>query len=159
LLPLAGAAEPAGRAPKLWRPIDVAGMDLSKKPWEDFYQFANGKWLAQADIPADRPAVYVFTLLADANHEKLHTILEAAAKDRAARKGSGGKKGGAFYRSGRDEARIEAAGLKPLQEELDRIAALKGPDDLLPELARLHLLQVPAAFHFDSTVDAKDSRR
>ena len=58
-----------------------------------------------------------------------------------------------------DEERIEAAGVKPLQEELDRIAALKDAAGLLPELARLHLLRVPAAFRFGSTADAKDSRR
>ena len=56
--------------------IDLTGMDPSVKPYEDFYQFANGKWLARADIPPDRPAVYVFTLLDDRNRETLRKILE-----------------------------------------------------------------------------------
>jgi putative endopeptidase len=158
-IPPTQAQSPATKAPRLWHGIDVAGMDLSKKPWLDFYDFANGKWLAEAEIPADRPSLYVFTLLDDANREKLHKILEAAAKDTGAGKGSVRQKVGAFYRSGMDEARIEAAGVKPLQEELDRIAALKDAGALLPELAHLHLLQVPAAFLFGSTMDAKDSRR
>jgi putative endopeptidase len=147
----------SARAPRLWRGIDVAGMDRAKKPWQDFYDYANGKWLAQTDLPADKPSLYVFTLIDDANREKLHAILEAAAKDKS---GDGIKgKVGAFYRSGMDEATVEAAGAKPLQVEFDRIAALKDADGLLPELARLHQLRVPAAFVFGSTVDAKDSRR
>ena len=156
ILPL-GAAEPA-RTPHLWRAIDTAGMDLTKKPWQDFYQFANGKWLAETEIPADQARVFVFTLLDDANREKLHQILEAAAQDKDAAKGSLRHKVGAFYRSGMDEARIEAAGIKPLQEHLERIAGLKENADILPELARLHLHRVPAAFLFGSTVDSKDSR-
>jgi putative endopeptidase len=147
------------KAPRLWHAVDTAGMDPSVKPWEDFYQFANGKWLAETEIPADQSRLYVFTLLDDANREKLHKILEAAAGDAEAPKGSIRQQVGAFYKSGMDEARIEAAGLKPLQEELDRITAIRGAGDILPELARLHLLGVRAAFLFGSEVDAKDSRR
>jgi putative endopeptidase len=159
LVPWSRAAEPSAKAPKLWRALDMAGMDTAKKPWEDFYQYANGKWLTQTEIPADRPSLYVFTLLDDANREKLHAILEAAAKETDAPKGSIKGKVGAFYRSGMDETKVEAAGIKPLQEELDRIAALKDAGAILPQLAALHLLRVPAAFLFGSTVDAKDSRR
>jgi putative endopeptidase len=147
------------KAPKIWRAIDVAGMDLSRKPWEDFYQFANGKWIAGADIPADRPSVYAFTLLQDRNQEILRKILEEAASANDAPKDSIRGKVGAFYRSGMDEAAIEAAGAHPLQDEFDRVAALKDPRDLLPELARLHTYHVSAAFHFGSAPDAKDSRR
>jgi putative endopeptidase len=153
------AEPPAATAPRLWRGIDTAGMDTSVKPWEDFYQFANGAWLRQTEVPADRPALYVITLLDDANRQKLHKILEAAAADREAPKGGVKAKVGAFYRSGMDEATIDAAGIKPLRADLERIAALKDARDLLPELARLHLLRVGAAFAFGPTVDVKDSRR
>ena len=88
LAPAVHGQKPSAKPPKLWRAIDTAGMDLSRKPWEDFYQFANGKWLAQLDLPADRPAVYVFTLLQDDNRRKLRTILEAAARDTGAPKNS-----------------------------------------------------------------------
>jgi putative endopeptidase len=159
VVPWAQAEDPASKGPKLWHAIDMAGMDTTKKPWEDFYQYANGKWLATAEIPADRPSLYVFTLLADANQAKLRAILEAAAKDAGAPKDSIKGKVAAFYRSGMDEAKIEAAGIKPLKGSFDRIAALKDADGLLPELASLHLLNVRAGFLFGSTVDSKDSRR
>jgi putative endopeptidase len=153
------AEPPAATPPRLWRAIDTAGMDTSVKPWEDFYQYANGTWLRQTEIPADRSSLYVFTLLDDANRQKLRKILDAAADDKHAPKGGIKAKVGAFYRSGLDEARIEAHGLEPLRADLDRIAAVKDAHDLLPELARLHLLRAGAAFNFGSTVDAKDSSR
>jgi len=134
-------------------------MDPSRKPWEDFYQFANGKWIAGADIPPDRSSVYVFTLLQDRNQEILHKILEEAAGDKDAPKDSIRRKIGTFYRSGMDEAAVEAAGARPLQEQFRRIAAVKDVSGLLAELARLHTYQVNAAFRFGSTPDAKDSRR
>ncbi len=159
LLSAATSAAPAQQAPRLWRGIDVAGMDLSRKPWEDFYQYANGKWLAQADIPPDRPSVYVFTLLADRNRDILHAILEKAAQDRDAATDRLRQMVGTFYRGGMEEARIEAAGWQPLREELDRLAGLRDAGDLLPALARLHAIRVFAAFQFHSTPDEKDSAR
>jgi putative endopeptidase len=134
-------------------------MDPSRKPWEDFYQFANGKWISETDIPPDRPAVFVFTLLAKRNREQMRTILEEAANDKSAPRDSVRGKVGAFYRSGMDERKIEEQGAKPLREEFERIAAIKQPKDLLPALARLHLLRSFPAFDFTSTPDLKDSRR
>jgi len=153
------AEEANAKEPRLWRGIDTAGMDLSCKPWDDFYQYANGKWIAETDIPADRPAVFVFTLLAKRNREQLRKTLEEAAQDKNAPKDSIRWKVGAFYRSGMDEKKIEEQGAKPLQGELERIAALKDRKDLLPALARLHLVGPSAAFAFASTPDLKNSRR
>jgi len=153
------AEEAKSKEPRLWRGIDTAGMDTSCKPWDDFYQYANGKWIAETDIPPDRPAVFVFTLLAKRNREQLHKILEEAAKDKNAPKDSIRAKVGAFYRSGMDEKKIEEQGAKPLQGELDRLAAIKDRKDLLPALARLHMVRSFAAFDFASTPDLKNSRR
>jgi putative endopeptidase len=149
------ADEAKTKEPRLWRGIDTAGMDRSQKPWDDFYQFANGKWIAETDIPPDRPAVYVFTMLAKHNRQQLRKILEEAAQDKDGIRG----KVGAFYRSGMDEKKIEEQGAKPLQSELERIAALKTAKDLLPALARLHTVGSSASFAFGSTPDLKDSRR
>ena len=154
----AGGDTSAGSG-KLWRGIDLAGMDRTKKPWEDFYGYANGGWLARFELPPDRPRVYVFTLLADQNRQKLREILESAAQDRAVAKDSIRALVGAFYRSGMDEKRIEEAGARPLQEEFDRIAALHKSEDVLPALARLHAYQIRGGFGFRAKPDAKNSTR
>jgi putative endopeptidase len=159
ILLLSHAEEVKSKEPRLWHGIDTAGMDPERKPWEDFYQYANGKWIAETEIPGDRPAVFVFTLLAKQNRQQLRKILEEAANDKDAARTSIRGKVGAFYRSGMDEKQIEEQGVKPLRSELERIAALKDAKELLPALARSHLLRSFASFHFTSTPDLKDSRR
>jgi putative endopeptidase len=156
---LAHAAREKTQEPRLWRGIDTSGMDLNRKPWDDFYQYANGKWIAETDIPSDRPAAYVFTLLAKHNREQLRKILDEAVKDKDVAKESIRAKVGAFYRSGMDEKTIEEQGAKPLQNQFERIAAVKNAQDLMPLLARLHLVNASAAFHFFSKPDLKNSRR
>jgi putative endopeptidase len=147
------------KPPRFWRGVDVAGMDPARKPWEDFYQYANGKWIAETDIPPDRPSVYVFTLLAKRNREELRKILEAAAADKDAAKTGIKWKVGAFYRSGMDEKKIDEQGARPLQAEFERIAAIKDKNNLLSALAHLHTRRAFAGFAFASTPDLKDSRR
>jgi putative endopeptidase len=160
LLVLAAAlpAQPADKLPPLWHPLDVEGMDREYKPWEDFYEFANGKWLRKLHLPADKPRLYVFTLLHEENLTKLRRIAEDAAKDTTATDSVRGKVG-AFYRSGMDEKKIAEAGFTPLKAELDRLAGLTKREELLPALARLHLMGVFAGFRFGSAPDEKDSRR
>ena len=130
VLVLSHAEEKKTSEPRFWRGIDTAGMDPSRKPWDDFYQYANGKWISETDIPSDRPAVYVFTLLAKHNREQLRKILDEAANDKDAAEDSIRGKVGAFYRSGMDEKKIEEQGVKPLRSELERIAALKDGEGL-----------------------------
>ena len=109
-------------------------------------------------IPADRASFAMFDVVDDRNHDVLHEILEDAAKapltpappppgERGVAEGVKAKVG-AFYASGMDEKRIEEAGVKPLQEELDRIAAIKDAAGALAEIARLHRAGVGAAFAF-----------
>jgi putative endopeptidase len=134
-------------------------MDTSRKPWDDFYEYANGRWLRSAEIPPDKPMVYTFTLLDDLNRQKLHTILEAAAHDPNAAKDGVRGKVGAFYRSGVDQAKVDAAGADPLREEFARIDAISDPAGILPVVARLHAIRVGAAFNFGAIPDAKNSSR
>ncbi len=155
LLTAAGALAPAADP---HHGIELTGMDPSVKPADDFYEYANGKWLTATVIPPDRPLVAIFTQLQDRNREILHQILEETTRQALTAKDTIPGKVGTFYRSGMDEARIESAGAKPLREELDRIAGIKTLADLLPALARLHGQGVAAAFHFGPHPDLKNSR-
>lgn len=40
--------------------VDIAGMDATIKPGNDFYGYANGHWQQSAEIPADRSSTGVF---------------------------------------------------------------------------------------------------
>ena len=130
--------------------IDPKNFDLTAKPQDDFYRYANGTWLKNNPVPAAFPSWGAFTELRDLSTINLHTICErvAAKKDGAT---VIEKMVGDFYASGMDEAAINAAGAKPLQPELDRIAAIKTTTDLLAELAHLHAIGVGGGFRFGSS--------
>ncbi|MDQ2855413.1 MAG: M13 family metallopeptidase, partial [Acidobacteriota bacterium] len=118
--------------------IDRNALDITVKPCQDFYQFANGNWLAHTPIPADRPFWAVISEVSARNFAVLHQIVDSAAVDAHAPKGSATRKVGDFWRSGMAEAKIEAEGARPLFGEFARIAAIKNFSDLQAEFARLH---------------------
>src|SRR5689334_6555833 len=133
--------------PQAGRGINLLYMDTSVKPCQDFYQYANGNWLTKTAIPADRSSWGAGSELYEKNLTLLHEILEDAAKDTSAPKNSPKRKVGDFYRSGMDEARIEADGAKPLAEEFARIEAVKDLPTLQGTIARLHRQNLSPAFN------------
>ncbi|WP_426060892.1 M13 family metallopeptidase [Hymenobacter sp. B1770] len=123
---VAQTTKPAAASTQKGVGINVANIDPSVKPCEDFFHYASGNWLKNNPIPAAESRWGSFNELADRNNAALRAILNEAAKNAPkARKGSNEQKVGDFYASAMDSAAIEAAGLKYLQPHLNRIAAIK----------------------------------
>lgn len=137
--------------------FDLANLDRSVSPCDDFFKFADGGWIKNHPIPPAYPRWATFDELRDHNEDVLREILEEAAKNKTATPGSNLQKIGDFYASCMDEPEVETAGAKPLEAEFQRIADLKTPEDLQREVARLQRVGVPALFRFDSAQDYKDS--
>jgi len=158
---LAGAglrASPAAAdKPNSWG-FDTANLDKTCKPCDDFYQFAMGGWMKSNPIPPEYPSWGTFAQLADKNQQNLRQILDDAVNAKAAA-GSNEQKIGDFYASCMDATAIDAAGTKPFEPELARIAEIKSVADLQAEAERLQSRGVGALFRFGSNQDAKDSTR
>jgi len=106
--------------------INLANLDKSVSPCQDFYHYANGSWLKNNPIPAAETRWGAFNELGDRNQAIEKRILEKAAVDaRTAKAGTNEQKVGDFYAASMDSMAIEAAGLKYLQPHLDRIKNLK----------------------------------
>jgi putative endopeptidase len=155
-LKIAGGIISVSLAVSAWASVDPATLDLTVKPQDDFFRYADGTWNKNNPIPAEFSRWGAFNKLIHDNTPALNTLCIAAAA-----KGAGEtpveRMVGDFYASGMDEAAVNAAGAKPIQPELDLIAALKTPGDVLLEIARLHSMGFPAGFLFYSAADAKDS--
>src|SRR5579859_7417797 len=121
-------------APLLIAQIDRANLDPTCKPCTDFWRYANGGWMDKNPIPARFARWGTFAVVADANRERLRAILEAAAANTSAPPGSNERKMGDYYASCLDTAAIDARGLRPLQPDLDRIAAIHSVKDLAAAL-------------------------
>src|SRR5260370_35893151 len=133
----------------------LASLDKNASACTDFYQYANGGWLAANPIPPAYPSWGVANILDEKNKDVLHDILEAAAKNTSAPKGSSEQKVGDYYATCMDEAKIEAEGAKPLAPEFDRIAKIKDQHSLQDEIAHLHSLWIKAVFSSASTQNFK----
>jgi len=154
----------AQRAPASQKPaadsqhgLNPADFDRTCKPCEDFYHYVNGGWIAHNPIPAAYPSWGRMNLLAEHNRDVLHDILEKAAADKSAVPGSPEQKIGDFYASCMDSAKIDAAGIHPLDDELARIAKITDRKSLEDEAAHLQGLGVGVMFDFGSTIDFKNS--
>src|SRR5437762_12255670 len=80
---IAGSAQQAG-GPAAMQPsmhgIAFDHIDPSVKPGDDFYHYANGEWIKQTEIPADRAGVNVFTTLSDLSNKRTADLIEETAK-------------------------------------------------------------------------------
>ena len=150
-----GLAVFAQTAPRGFDPANMCTTTC--KACEDFYQYANGGWIAKNEIPPAFSTWGITSPLREKNIATLHEILEDAAKNTAAPKGSNEQKIGDFYASCMAEAKIEAAGAKPLVPELAAINKMKSSRDLPATLAHLHNIGVPALFGFGAGQDFKKS--
>ena len=100
--------------------LDTSGMDRSVAAGDNFFDFANGQWVKNTEIPADRSSFGSFNVIADKTLADTRAIMEEASKasDGEARKI------GDYYAAFMDEAGIEAHGLAPLQPQLQAIAGI-----------------------------------
>jgi putative endopeptidase len=124
---VSGQTSPASTRPGAG--IDLAGMDRSVKPGDDFFAYANGTWLKETEIPADRSSYGAGAVLGELTDKRVADLIRQAAKS-SAPANSERRKIGDFYTAFMDSAAIEAAGLKPLRSTLDSIAAIKDRKEL-----------------------------
>ena len=153
-----GADSTAGVAadtPGYWG-FDTKNLDRGCKPCDDFFEFAMGGWMKANPIPPEYSTWGSFTVLLDKNQQNLRQILETEENAKSAT-GSNGQKIGDFYASCMDTKAIDGAGVKPIEAEMARIAAVKDIATLQAETARLQEQGVGAMFRFGSRQDAKDS--
>ncbi|MBA3895904.1 MAG: peptidase M13 [Sphingomonadaceae bacterium] len=114
------AAAPAG---SVYPPfgLDTTATDTATKPGDDFFEYANGAYLARTPIPADRPIASRRYDMTDRTEAQLHALLDAAAKDAPRTPTELGGKVGAFYAAFMDEAAIERLGVHAVDPELTTI--------------------------------------
>lgn len=107
--------------------LDPAVMDEAVRPTDDFYRHANGRWLAEHEIPADRPADGAFYALRDNSEERVRTIvntLSSQSEDADERKLAG------LFGQFMDDEAINAAGIHPLVPDFSQLENTSNVHDL-----------------------------
>ncbi|HEV2392292.1 MAG TPA: M13 family metallopeptidase [Verrucomicrobiae bacterium] len=142
-------------APKVPR-FSVEYMDAAVAPGADFYRYADGDWIKNNPVPADKSRWGSFAELQERNWFLIHQILDstcAGANDA----NSPAQKVADFFRSAMDTNRLEQLGFSPLQPDLLRIEEMAGIPDLLRLLANFQGRGISAGFGRSASPDAKNS--
>jgi len=105
------------------------GVDRSVKPGDDFYRYANRRWLETVAIPSGQPTYDTRAMLMEKTGQRVSDLVQDAATSHPV-KGSVAQKVGDYYASFMDADRIEAKGLTPLRDELARISAIANKGSL-----------------------------
>ena len=136
--------------------LDPANMDLSVRPGDNFFLYANGTWLKNNPIPNSETRWGSFNELQENNYKALHFLLDSTAALAHAPKGSIVQKVGDFYRTGMDSAAIDKKGITPLNTVIARINAIKDAKGLLAEITLEHTQGIDQVFSFNISPDDKN---
>ncbi|MFC3127879.1 M13 family metallopeptidase [Coralloluteibacterium stylophorae] len=138
--------------------LAAGDVDPAIAACSDLNGYVNAKWLAANPVPADRTTWGSFELLGDRSLEIQHELVKAtaAAEPEA---GSIEAKIGDIWATGMDQAAIDAAGIAPLQPELDRIAALGDSDAVVAYLREAYARGEGGPFSFGANADYKNSEQ
>ena len=117
--------------------IDKSGMDLTKNPGDDFYNYASGTWIKNNPVPAKETRWGSFNLLRDFNITAVKTILAESASNKKAAAGSVEKRVGDFYMAGMDSLTIEKLGYSPIKPDLEKVNQISDLNGIINHAATM----------------------
>ncbi|GAB2684155.1 M13 family metallopeptidase [Aliiglaciecola aliphaticivorans] len=135
--------------------IILDNIDKEVKPGDDFYRFANGKWLDKVEIPADKTGLNSFQLLADEAQENVLAIIQNASQGNF-KEGSSEQKVGDLYTSYTDMNTRDKIGLAPLTPEFSKIDAIENHQQLASYFAYANIHSFGTPFVIEQYIDMKN---
>lgn len=152
---LLGAMACKTEAPKQ-KAIDLADLDTAVNPAADFDNYANGGWKKRFPIPDEKSRFGSFDVLADTGEVQVQKLITEIASAQQ-QPGTVAQKIADFYNTGMDTAKIEAAGLTPVQPLFDQINAIAGKQDVMNVVADFQTKGIYPMFAIFSDADQKNS--
>jgi len=136
--------------------IDMANLDITVRPQDNFYDYATGGWRKNNPLTDEYSRFGTFDVLGEQNVTQVRGIIEEAAKD-FGKAGSVKEKIGKFYASGMDSAAIEAAGVEPLKAIFAEIEAIDNVSSVLTKVATFQQMGIYPLFYSYGSPDNKNS--
>ena len=115
--------------------IDLQYMDTTVSPKNNFYDYVNGTWMKETEIPEDRTSWGGFQVLRKSTDEDVLKILDDAAESGKYKAGSDQAKAIALFNAKLDTVGRNEDGLKPLQPALEKISKIENVEDLQETMA------------------------
>jgi putative endopeptidase len=137
--------------------FDTTGMDLSVKPGDDFFRYANGKWADRTEVPSDRTRYGNFDKLAELSENRLHAILSEAVSGKI--NDPDASKVAAAYASFMDETLAEQLDATPIERELTEIRGVTTKDQMTDLMGKSNTTGFVSILPIFITADAKAPTR
>ena len=135
--------------------IDVAYLNKSIKPQDDFFMFSNGTWVVNNPVPPSESRWGSFNEL-ELNNKKKLTIILDDLKTRATTIGTDAAILGNYYASLTNMEVRNKKGVTPIQTDLDRINTIKSKSDIIYVIAEQHMQGINSLFGFGVGQDLKN---
>ena len=139
--------------------VSKATFDASVRAQDDLFRHVNGGWIASATIPPERPLYGAFIQLAEKAEGEVRAIIEESSKKADDAPGAESQKVGDLYASFMDEGRVDSLGLKPIEDDLSAVDALKDKAAFAKLLGDLQRRGLASVFDAGVSTDAKQSDR
>ena len=123
------AQAPQAREANASSGLDLAAIDRSVQPGDDFFSYANGNWFRTTEIPANRSRTGAFVLLGEKAEQRTADLIRDLGATNPA-EGTNARKVADSYAAFMNEDAIERRGLDGLAPLLEAIEAVKSRADL-----------------------------
>jgi putative endopeptidase len=136
--------------------IAIEGIDSTRQPGDNFFNYVNTKWYDTVKIPASQSGVGAYRFMNFQQRLKLQGILDSVSKSNNA-PGSLEQKIGDFFASGMDTNTINQRGFEPLKTGLDRINGITSISDMITFMASAAKLSNVSLITFQVSADQENS--
>lgn len=137
--------------------INLAFMDTTVRPQDDFFRYVNGTWLDNTEIPADETSWGSFNELRETTNENVLALLREAAANDSLDPQSDQAKAVNLYKTIMDTATRNQKGIAPLEPFLTKISAIENKEDLQEYLTEMQEYGGGGFFSFGVRADRKNS--
>jgi len=136
--------------------VHLEALDRETRPQDDFYQFANGAWLDNTEIPAIYSGYTVYHQVYEDAEEALKLIIESSAAS-PGEPGTESQQVGDIFNSWMDLETINEQGVTAVKEELDLVSSINDTSSLVQVMAQLDRAGFQTPQSFEIGPDLKDS--
>ena len=138
--------------------IDTSHQDPNTRPGDDFFRYANGKWLDTFELPPSRSNYGSFTVLSDRSDRRVRSIIDDLTQMEPAQ-ASIEQKINDYYLSFMNTETLNELGIEPLQDGLAVLDEIDTHEKLVRGFGRALIDNTATPFSFYVGADRSDPDR